>query len=625
MASRILPQMRQRLLRSLSNNSVRLVQSRRLSSAQREKILPSFSLADKVCLVTGAARGLGYEFCRAFIQSGCKSLAILDLKEAEAKTAAEELVAYSIDKVKVDGVKIVGIGCDVASEESVQNAYTHVIDAFGGVDSVVASAGIVENFDALEYPTDRMKRLYDINVHGAFHTARQAAKVMIPQGRGSIILVASMSANIVNLPQPQTPYNASKAAVKHMAASLAVEWAKTGVRVNSLSPGYMETKLTKTILARDGELKKTWEKMTPMGRMGQPQELDGAIVFLASDASKFVTGTEIRVDGGYCSDMSAPPANGSKGPQTFEFTKRKRWADLLAAELADAIILVLSPARHILYCGNAITELLGWRVLDLLDRDLLDLVPSPDEQLAFCSAFQHSIAANIELLSYLRFKSSSPSADGLSGFQEFLFEFKGYPHFVNDECRCFFAMARPYPSRNTSMLNTFLELKVEHERLQQRMAELQSQLPAQSNPSPTATSATGAAYVLPTSLPPQPGTYSKPSDPAISCYASRSANYEDMLLGPRDALDSTCYGFNSLYASSSHPDDDGEDGIKKKKLKKSHPTEQYVCITCGRTDSPEWRKGPLGPKTLCNACGLRWAKQMRKYDEPAEGTSEAPS
>jgi len=98
----------------------------------------------------------------------------------------------------------------------------------------------------------------------------------------------------------QTPYNASKAAVKHMASSLAVEWAKTGVRVNTLSPGYMLTKLTRTVLSGDPELKKTWESMTPMGRLGEPEDLAGAVVFLSSDASRFVTGTEICVDGGYC-------------------------------------------------------------------------------------------------------------------------------------------------------------------------------------------------------------------------------------------------------------------------------------------------------------------------------------
>ncbi|KAL1947985.1 hypothetical protein VTO73DRAFT_13709 [Trametes versicolor] len=272
------------------------------AKARVVKTLPDFSMANKVAVVTGAARGLGNEFCRAFVQSGCTSLAIVDLKEEEAEHAAQELIkAACVDSEMVPSdYRVIGVGCDVSSELSVQQAFRRVMDTYGRVDSVVASAGIVENYSAFDYPFDRIKRLYDINVHGAFFTAREAARNMIPQGGGSITLVGSMSANIVNIPQPQTPYNAAKAAVKHMAASLAVEWAKKGVRVNTLSPGYMLTKLTRTILAHDQELKKTWESLTPMGRMGEPEDLAGAIVFLASDASRFMTGSEIRVDGGYC-------------------------------------------------------------------------------------------------------------------------------------------------------------------------------------------------------------------------------------------------------------------------------------------------------------------------------------
>ncbi|KAF9227740.1 NAD(P)-binding protein [Gyrodon lividus] len=266
------------------------------------RVLPSFSLEGKVCLVTGAARGLGNEFSRAFIQSGCTQLAIVDLKGDEAREAADELVQSACvnSDMKPEDFKVIGVECDVSSELSVQKAFETVMDTYGRIDSVVASAGIVENYSAFDYPFDRIKRLYDINVHGAFFTAREAARNMIPQGGGSIVLVASISALIINIPQPQTPYNASKAAVRHMASSLAVEWAKKGVRVNVLSPGYMLTKLTKTILAHDQDLKKTWESLTPMGRMGEPEDLSGAIVFLASDASRFMTGAEIRVDGGYC-------------------------------------------------------------------------------------------------------------------------------------------------------------------------------------------------------------------------------------------------------------------------------------------------------------------------------------
>jgi len=270
--------------------------------SNRPTTLPTFSMQGKVCMVTGAARGLGLEFCRASIESGCTSLIVLDLKESEAQAAADELSSLAIANFGYEPkeVKVIGIACDVSSEPSVKLVYATIMETFGRIDAVVASAGIVENYSALDYPADRAKLLFDINVHGVFYTAREAARNMIPNGGGSIILISSMSANIVNIPQLQTPYNASKAAVKHLASSLAVEWAKDGVRVNSLSPGYMMTKLTKTILEKDPELKSTWERLTPMGRMGVPEDLDGAIVFLASDASKFMTGSEIRVDGGYC-------------------------------------------------------------------------------------------------------------------------------------------------------------------------------------------------------------------------------------------------------------------------------------------------------------------------------------
>jgi len=258
-------------------------------------------MQDKVCVITGGARGLGLEFARAFVNSGCTQLAILDLKQIGAEAATKDLLeSAQQNEIDTTCFEFIGIECDVASEESVVTAFEQIKKKFGRVDAVVASAGIVENYSALEYPFDRARKLFDINVHGVYLTAREAAKIMIPNGGGSIILIASMSASIVNFPQLQTPYNASKAAVKHMATSLAVEWAKTGIRVNSLSPGYTLTKLTKTILAGAPELKDTWEKLTPVGRLAEPEDLAGAIVFLASDASKFMTGTDLLIDGGYC-------------------------------------------------------------------------------------------------------------------------------------------------------------------------------------------------------------------------------------------------------------------------------------------------------------------------------------
>ncbi|KAF8469913.1 NAD-P-binding protein [Gautieria morchelliformis] len=298
--SRVVCPTRMNVLRSVKTPSYKAMQFH--SATLRPKALPEFSLRNKVCVVTGAARGLGNTMCRAFVESGCTSLAMIDLVKADAEKAAAALVASFVDdgQVKEGEVQAIGIECDVSSELAVKRAMAEVLENFGRIDSLVASAGIVENYTALDYPYERIKRLYDINVHGAFFCAREAARNMFQRQEGSIILIGSMSANIVNIPQTQMPYNASKAAVKHMAASLAVEWAKSGVRVNTLSPGYMLTKLTREVLSGNDELKKTWEALTPMGRMGVPEELKGAIVFLASDASKFVTGTEIRVDGGYC-------------------------------------------------------------------------------------------------------------------------------------------------------------------------------------------------------------------------------------------------------------------------------------------------------------------------------------
>ncbi|CAE6457991.1 unnamed protein product [Rhizoctonia solani] len=290
------------------------------------RTLASFSMEGKVCVVTGAARGLGNLFARTFVESGCTKIVLMDLKQEDAQKAADDLVEWFVQHGDIQRGKVqaIGIGCDVANEDSVKAGFAEVINRFGKVDSVVASAGIVENYSAFDYPSARIRLLYDINVHGAFFCAREAAKLMIDQGiKGSIVLVSSMSANIVNVPQPQTPYNSSKAAVKHMAASLAVEWAKSGIRVNALrsvcyglartradsnvatpsilsnSPGYMLTSLTRTILDKNEELKNTWVNLTPMGRMGEPEDLKGAVIYLASDASAFTSGTELRVDGAY--------------------------------------------------------------------------------------------------------------------------------------------------------------------------------------------------------------------------------------------------------------------------------------------------------------------------------------
>ncbi len=252
--------------------------------------------------MTGAARGLGNLFARTFVESGANQIVILDLDQKQAEVAADELVAWFEEngQVKKGEVSALGLGCDVSKEEQVQACFKAVVEKYGRVDVLVTAAGIVENFPATDFPADKFRKCFAINVDGSFFCAREAAKDMIRRGQpGSIVMIGSMSGAAVNIPQPQSCYNASKAAVRHMASSLAVEWATKDIRVNVISPGYMKTALTKVILEREPVLNDTWTNLTPMGRLGEPEDLKGAVIYLASDASKFTTGADLRVDGGY--------------------------------------------------------------------------------------------------------------------------------------------------------------------------------------------------------------------------------------------------------------------------------------------------------------------------------------
>lgn len=272
-----------------------------------QRTLASFSMEGKVCVVTGAARGIGNLIARTFVESGANHVAIVDLDEGESQHAAKEVDEWFTNHggVKPGELDIQGYGCDISDEVQVQDVINRIHQRFGKINVAVNSAGIVENFPATEYPTAKLKKLFDININGSYFVAREVAKRMMQDKvQGSIVMIASMSASVVNVPQAQAPYNASKAAVKHLAKSMAVEWAKAGIRVNSLSPGYMLTSLSRAVLENSPngkELRTNWENMTPMGRLGNPEDLKGAVVYLSSDASAFTTGADLIVDGGYTS------------------------------------------------------------------------------------------------------------------------------------------------------------------------------------------------------------------------------------------------------------------------------------------------------------------------------------
>ncbi|KAF8472786.1 short-chain dehydrogenase/reductase-like protein SDR [Kalaharituber pfeilii] len=277
-------------------------QQRGLQSAPT---LPEFSLVGKTCVVTGAARGLGREFLTAFSLSGAKG-ACIDLNLEEGENAINgirtEVAAHFAKSGATMGVpELRAYQCDVTQEGQVKRTWEALVQDFGGkVDVLVTAAGVVENIKAEDYPLDRWKWLMDVNVNGTFLFAREAGRHMIANKTpGSIIMISSMSALIVNRPQLQSAYNTSKAAVSQLMKCMAVEWAPYNIRVNALCPGYQLTPLLKSILAKEGDLSQEWKDLTPMGRLGDPKELRGPIVFMASDASSFMTGHDLTVDGGY--------------------------------------------------------------------------------------------------------------------------------------------------------------------------------------------------------------------------------------------------------------------------------------------------------------------------------------
>ena len=186
---------------------------------------------------------------------------------------------------------------DVTDPESVAKAIAEVETTLGSIDVLLCFAGIAGSIHALDMSLREFQKMFEINTTGAFLCSQAAAKSMVKSGKGgSIILMASISAHSPNFPRPQVHYNASKAPVLSMKASLAAEWARYGIRVNSISPGYMDTILNEGPGLE--EHRQTWVHRNPYGRMGQPEELTGAIVLLASKAGNYITGADILVDGG---------------------------------------------------------------------------------------------------------------------------------------------------------------------------------------------------------------------------------------------------------------------------------------------------------------------------------------
>ncbi|KAF7540629.1 hypothetical protein G7054_g1259 [Neopestalotiopsis clavispora] len=254
--------------------------------------MQKMSIMDKVVIVTGGARGLGNYMARACAEAGAKALVIFDANQELGDESAAELHNKT-------GLPVTFFKVDVRDGAAINAAVDSVVSLYGAPDVLINSAGIADsNIKAETYDPAMFRRLIDINLTGSFLMSQAVGRAMMAAGKpGSIVLVASMSGSIVNYPQEQSCYNASKAGVIQFGKSLAAEWAKYQIRVNCISPGYMDTALNR-VPALDAQ-KKIWKSLTPQDRLGNVDDLNGLAVFLASDASSFMTGSNVIIDGGY--------------------------------------------------------------------------------------------------------------------------------------------------------------------------------------------------------------------------------------------------------------------------------------------------------------------------------------
>ncbi len=250
-----------------------------------------FDLSGRVAVVTGAGRGIGRSIAATLGAAGA-AVGVAELVEENGRKAADELAAEGVDSAY--------LSVDVRDPDSVRAMVAAALERFGRIDVLVNNAGVATNTPSEEVSDAEWRQVMDVNLNGVFWCCREVGRHMLERGSGSIVNMASMSGIISNAPQPQSHYNASKAAVILLTKSLAGEWARRGVRVNAVSPGYIGTEMTKLGMS-DADWYRTWLAMTPMGRVGDPDEIARAVWFLASDAASFATGTNLVIDGGYTS------------------------------------------------------------------------------------------------------------------------------------------------------------------------------------------------------------------------------------------------------------------------------------------------------------------------------------
>ena len=251
-------------------------------------ILDAFSLQGKNALVTGASNdaGLCYSMAIALHEAGAR-VALLDISPDVHKLA---------ESLGGDACGYFSIQCDLCDETSLESAFRQALSLFDGqLDILLNGAGLQYRNEALTFPADKWKSIIDVNLSAMFFACQAAAKAMIPRGKGKIINIASLTSYFGSRNIPA--YVASKGGVMQLTKALSNEWCALGINVNAIAPGYMKTKLTESLI--DTDLGRTHTGRIPAGRWGEGRDLMGAVVFLAGDASNYISGAVIPVDGGY--------------------------------------------------------------------------------------------------------------------------------------------------------------------------------------------------------------------------------------------------------------------------------------------------------------------------------------
>lgn len=247
-----------------------------------------FSLKGRVAVVTGGSRGLGLEIAHGLGEAG--AAVVVTARRQEWLGPAEQ-------ELRAAGIEAAALACDVADSAQVAALADAVLSRLGRADVLVNAAGISWGASALDMPADRWRSVLDVNATGTFLCAQAFARSMVERGGGRIVNVASIAGLVGQAPElmDAVGYTASKGAVIALTRDLAVKWARFGITVNAVAPGFFPTRMTRGLIEQ-GEERLT--AANPMGRIGRPGELKGAVLFLASDAASYVTGQVLAVDGG---------------------------------------------------------------------------------------------------------------------------------------------------------------------------------------------------------------------------------------------------------------------------------------------------------------------------------------